>query len=56
MTDTYAAVIDLADVERCFPDGHSVPALIVEIANLIAPWPHASVGHARMKGSRFDNY
>jgi hypothetical protein len=56
MTDTYAPVIDHASVERCWPVGHDVPKLIVDVANLVAPWPAGSLGYFSMKGNRFDDY
>ncbi len=54
--DTYKAVIDLASVERCWPVGHTVPQLIIDMAQLISPWKNPSVGFATIKGSRFDDY
>jgi hypothetical protein len=54
--ETYQSVIDLDSVERCWPVGHSVPQLIKDIANLIAPWPNHAVGYARFEGARFDDY
>jgi hypothetical protein len=54
--NTYEAVIDLASVERCWPVGHQVPQLIIDMAYLIAPWGNPIVGYANIKGSRFDDY
>jgi hypothetical protein len=54
--ETYKSVIDLASVVRCWPVGHAVPQLIMDIANLIAPWPNPVVGYARFEGARFDDY
>jgi hypothetical protein len=54
--ETYQNVIDLGSVERCWPVGHSVPQLIKDIANLIAPWPNPAVGYVRFQGARFDDY
>jgi hypothetical protein len=54
--ETYQSVTDLESIERCWPVGHKVPELIKDIANLIAPWPHPAVGHARFEGARFDDY
>lgn len=53
---TYKAVIDLASIERCWPVGHEVPKLIIDMANLIATWEIPSVGFANFKGSRFDDF
>jgi hypothetical protein len=54
--EVYKAVIDLASVERCWPVGHEVPQLIIDMANLISPWKNPGVGYANIKGSRFDDY
>jgi hypothetical protein len=54
--NTYKAVIDLVSVERCWPVGHTVPQLIIDIANLISPWPNPAIGYARFEGARFDDY
>jgi hypothetical protein len=54
--EIYQNVIDLGSVERCWPVGHSVPQLIKDIANLIAPWPNPAVGYVRFQGARFDDY
>jgi hypothetical protein len=53
---TYKAVIDLASIERCWPVGHQVLQLIIDMAKLISPWENASVGFANFRGSRFDDY
>ncbi len=54
--DTYTGVSDLASVERCWPVGHAVPQLILDMADLVAPWAYPSIGFATIKGSRFDDY
>jgi hypothetical protein len=56
MTETYAPSIDLASIERCWPVGHDVPELITDLAALVAPWPHGTIGYFSMKGNRFDDY
>jgi hypothetical protein len=56
MTETYAAAIDLAGIERNWPDGRSVPKLIVDVANLMSPWPTGALGFPRFKSTRFDDY
>jgi hypothetical protein len=55
-TDTYADVIDLAGIERNWPDGRQVPTLIRDVAALMASWPNGSFGHLRFKSTRFDDY
>jgi hypothetical protein len=48
-TSTYGDVIDLAGIERNWPDGRQVP-------KLMAPWPNGSFGYARFSSTRFDDY
>jgi hypothetical protein len=55
-TGTYADVIDLAGIERNWPDGRIVPPLIATVATLMKPWPNGSLGYARFKSTRFDDY
>jgi hypothetical protein len=55
-TGTYADVIDLAGIERNWPEGRVVPQLITDVATLIAPWPNGSFGYPRFKSTRFDDY
>jgi hypothetical protein len=53
---TYAAVINLAGIERNWPDVRPVPPLIYDVANLMASWPNGSFGYPRFKSTRFDDY
>lgn len=55
-TGTYADVIDLAGIERNWPEYRVVPQLITDAANLMAPWPNGSFGFPRFKSTRFDDY
>jgi hypothetical protein len=55
-SNTYAAVIDLAGIERNWPDGRQLPTLIRDVAALMASWPNGSFGHPRFKSTRFDDY
>jgi hypothetical protein len=55
-TGTYADVLDLAGIERNWPDGRAVPPLIGDVANLMAPWPNGSFGYPRFQSTRFDDY
>jgi hypothetical protein len=60
MTDTdnesQFYLVDLASVERCWPVGHDVPKLIVDVASLMAKSPAGSIGYFTIKGNRFDDY
>jgi hypothetical protein len=60
MTDTdnesQFYLVDLASVERCWPVGHDVPKLIVDVASLMAKSPAGSIGCFTIKGNRFDDY
>jgi hypothetical protein len=56
MTTPYSSSIDLASIERCWPDSHVVPQLILDFAALIKDWPHGAIGYFTMKGNRFDDY
>jgi hypothetical protein len=56
MSDTYANVIDLASLERNWADGHVVPQVILELADLIKPWSQGSVGYLSIRGNRLDDY
>jgi hypothetical protein len=53
---TYADVINLAGIERNWPDDRPVPKLVGDIANLMAPWPNGSFGYLRFQSTRFDDY
>jgi hypothetical protein len=52
----YADTIDIASVERNWPLGRAVPQLVRDVAALLMPVEHGSVGHFDMKGVRFDDY
>jgi hypothetical protein len=54
--ESQSYLVDLASVERCWPVGHDVPKLIVDVANLVATWPAGSVGYFTINGNRFDDY
>jgi hypothetical protein len=55
-TGTYADVINLAGIERNWPAGRAMPQLILDVANLMAPWPNGSFGYPRFQSTRFDDY
>jgi hypothetical protein len=55
-TGTYADVINLAGIERNWPDGRQVPKLICDAATLMAPWPNGAFGYPRFQSTRFDDY
>jgi hypothetical protein len=55
-TSTYADVVDLPGIERNWPEDQSVPPLIINVANLMSPWPNGSFGYPRFQSTRFDDY
>jgi hypothetical protein len=55
-TGTYADGVDMAGIERNWPEDWQVPKLISDVANLMAPWPNGSFGYPRFKSTRFDEY
>jgi hypothetical protein len=52
----YADSIDIASIERNWPLGRDLPPLVRDIAALLMPVEHGTVGHFGMKGMRFDDY
>jgi hypothetical protein len=56
MDETYAEVINLASLERNWPEPHAVPAAILEFANLIRDWPFEALGIFSIQGERMHDY
>lgn len=56
MNDTYSQSIDLASLERNWPEPHAVPQAILEFANLIRNWPFEALGIFSIQGQRLDDY
>jgi hypothetical protein len=52
----YDSGIDIANLRRCWPDGHDLPQLIAEIGSMLQREIWGSVGHVTMPGSRFNDY
>ena len=50
------AGIDLASIERNWPDGHDVPQLIRDVAEFMRAVPLGTLGYAEFQGLRFDDY
>jgi hypothetical protein len=55
-TGTYADVINLAGIERNWPEDRPVPPLIVNVAKLMEAWPNGSFGYPRFQSTRFDDF
>jgi hypothetical protein len=55
-TSTYGDSINLASLERNWPLGRDLPPLIRDVATLLMPIEHGTVGWFEMKGVRFDDY
>ncbi len=55
-TGSYVGLIDLAGIQRNWPDGHHLPKLIFDVAKLMAPWTNGSFGYPRFGSTRFDDY
>jgi hypothetical protein len=52
----YADSIDMASLERNWPLGRDLPPLVGDIATLLMPIEHGTMGYFEMKGVRFDDY
>jgi hypothetical protein len=52
----YEKGIDIPGLQRNWPDGHEIPAVIINIANLLKSQIWGAVGYLEMTGSRFDDY
>jgi hypothetical protein len=52
----YADSIDIASLDRNWPLGRDLPQLVRDLATLLMPVHHGTVGHFEMKGVRFDDY
>ncbi len=54
---TYATNgIAIDNLPRFWPKGQMIPALITDVAALIAPWPWGMVSHVYITGSRPNDY
>jgi hypothetical protein len=56
MNHTSKYFVNLHSIERCWPVGHDIPALLVAFAKLIASWDAGCMGHFQMNGNRLDDY
>jgi hypothetical protein len=56
VSNTYSESIDLASLERNWPEPHAVPQSILEFANLIRDWPFEALGIFSIQGERMHDY
>jgi hypothetical protein len=56
VNDTYFESIDLASLERNWPEPHAVPVAILEFVNLIRDWPFEALGIFSIQGERMHDY
>jgi hypothetical protein len=56
VNETYSQSIDLASLERNWPDGHDVPKAITDFAALIHDWPYEALGIFSIQGERMHDY
>jgi hypothetical protein len=54
--DTYSEAIDIAGLQRHWPDGRDIPELIIKIATLIQTWPSGTIGYFSMRGARMNDH
>jgi hypothetical protein len=54
--DNYSESIDLASLERNWPEPHAVPPSLLEFANLIRDWPYEALGIFSIQSARMDDY
>jgi hypothetical protein len=52
----YDKGINVANLQRCWPDGHDMPQLIADIGTMLKSEVWGSVGYVEMPGSRFNDY
>jgi hypothetical protein len=56
MPETYSESIDLASLERNWPEPHAVPPAIFGFAKLIRDWPFEALGIFSIQSARMDDY
>ena len=56
MPETYSESIDLASLERNWPEPHAMPSAILEFAALIRDWPFDALGIFSIQGERMHDY
>jgi hypothetical protein len=56
MPETYSESIDLASLERNWPEPHAVPPAILGFAKLIRDWPYEALGIFSIQSTRMDDY
>jgi hypothetical protein len=56
MTETYAVVTRIDEIQRHWPDGREMPSLIADVANYLRDKPWGSAGEIRWFGDRMNDW
>jgi hypothetical protein len=56
MTETYAAVTRIEEIQRHWPDGREMPSLIADVANYLHDKSWGSAGEIRWFGDRMNDW